>query len=186
MPAHNLYNTLIDIWSGGCNPVLHYSLPILFAYEVSSFILASLGVHRRSHYAIIRAEAEQAAANERIEAAISLEKRRRAEDKARFVAELAAYEEKNEIKRTRTREEIEEEEEAAEERNDAATKKEIQSIIDQDTERRRGLQNHSFGPSFGFGFVSGGVDDGGADGAELGKSRTFGGRRTFQRKGSMV
>ncbi|EHL02837.1 putative Nitrosoguanidine resistance protein SNG1 [Glarea lozoyensis 74030] len=54
VPAHCLYNTLVDIWSRGCNPVLYYALPVLFAYEVSSSILCAIGVHRRCHYAMVK------------------------------------------------------------------------------------------------------------------------------------
>ncbi|KAH7178956.1 uncharacterized protein B0J16DRAFT_402281 [Fusarium flagelliforme] len=42
-PAHELYQVLIDIWSRGCNPQLHYALPILFAWELVGLILSALG-----------------------------------------------------------------------------------------------------------------------------------------------
>lgn len=66
IPAHNLYMVLIDIWSGGCNPRLHYALPVLFAYELSSLTLSTIGVFRRSHYAAIAHENEERVFKERI------------------------------------------------------------------------------------------------------------------------
>jgi hypothetical protein len=59
MPTHAVYNILVDIWSHGCNPVLHYALPVLFAYEISSLILSILGVYRRSHYGFLALEKEE-------------------------------------------------------------------------------------------------------------------------------
>ncbi|OBT65836.1 hypothetical protein VE03_05475 [Pseudogymnoascus sp. 23342-1-I1] len=61
MPTHSVYNLLIDIWSRGCNPVLHYALPVMFAYELSGLILSALGVYRRSHYGFIDLEKEEKA-----------------------------------------------------------------------------------------------------------------------------
>jgi len=55
IPAHGFFNILIDIWSGGCNPELYYALPVLFAYEISSFLL-SIGVCRRAHYCFLTEE----------------------------------------------------------------------------------------------------------------------------------
>ena len=186
MPAHNLYNTLIDIWSRGCNPVLHYSLPILFAYELSSFILASLGIHRRCHYAIVRAEAESRAAAERIESAVALEKKKRAEDKARFVVALRAAgktETGEEIEKAETMTEEEEEAESEEDRRD------IESLVLEDQRRQSAIPaprfGPSFGPSFGMGLVSGNVGADEANGADLGRSSTLP-SRLFRRKGSMV
>ena len=190
MPAHNLYNTLIDIWSRGCNPVLHYSLPILFAYEVSSFILASLGIHRRCHYAITRAEAETRAATERIESAVALEKKKRAEERARFVAMM----EKERSGRTETGEEIEKQEsrESGESRSrdgdSEEDRRDIESLVEEDRRRMSSIPAHrfgpSFGPSFGMGLTSGGAGDDG-NGADLGRSSTLP-SRLFKRKGSMA
>lgn len=59
LPAHSIYNTLIDIWTAGCNPVLFYSLPVLFSWEVLGLTLSVIGVFRRCHYAVI-AEEQQA------------------------------------------------------------------------------------------------------------------------------
>jgi hypothetical protein len=59
LPAHALYQILIDIWSGGCNPQLDYALPVLFAYELSSLALSCIGVYRRSHLAFVANEGEE-------------------------------------------------------------------------------------------------------------------------------
>jgi hypothetical protein len=71
-----LYHTLIDIWSGGCNPQLHIALPILFSLEIVSFSLCSLGVYRRCHYAVVAEEIEQKAFREKLDAALSFERQR--------------------------------------------------------------------------------------------------------------
>lgn len=72
-PAHEVYQTLIDIWSFGCNPKLHYSLPILFAWEVLSFALSSLGVFRRCHFAVLAEERQEKEFKERVDTAISFQ-----------------------------------------------------------------------------------------------------------------
>ncbi|KAL3478930.1 hypothetical protein BJX99DRAFT_93449 [Aspergillus californicus] len=71
LPAHACYNTLIDIWSGGCNPQLSSTLPVLFAYEISSGILSAIGVYRRAHYAVVTAEREESAWQEKVQKAVS-------------------------------------------------------------------------------------------------------------------
>ncbi|KAF8860600.1 hypothetical protein BDZ45DRAFT_588213 [Acephala macrosclerotiorum] len=79
MPAHEAYLTLIDIWSAGCNPHLSYTLPILFSLEVVGFFLSALGTYRRCHYAVIAEEAQQAAFQERLSAAMEFERKHDAE-----------------------------------------------------------------------------------------------------------
>lgn len=71
LPAHSLFNTFIDIWSRGCNPQLYYALLVLFAYEIVGLVFSTIGVYRRSHYAVLKQEAEEKALQERIAAAIS-------------------------------------------------------------------------------------------------------------------
>ncbi|CZR68119.1 uncharacterized protein PAC_18018 [Phialocephala subalpina] len=75
MPAHEVYLTLIDIWSAGCNPHLSYTLPILFSLEVVGFLLSALGVYRRCHYAVLAEEAQKAAFQDRLNAAMEFERR---------------------------------------------------------------------------------------------------------------
>lgn len=71
LPAHSVFNVLIDIWSGGCNPQLDYGLPVLFGYEIVGLVLSSIGVYRRAHYAVIKQEKDEKDLEERITAAIA-------------------------------------------------------------------------------------------------------------------
>ncbi|KAJ5098228.1 hypothetical protein N7532_005229 [Penicillium argentinense] len=71
LPAHSIFNILIDIWSGGCNPQLYYALPVLFVYEIVGLTLSTIGVYRRSHYAVLKHEADEKAIQDRIEPAVS-------------------------------------------------------------------------------------------------------------------
>ncbi|KUJ14607.1 uncharacterized protein LY89DRAFT_621185 [Mollisia scopiformis] len=75
MPAHEVYLTLIDIWSGGCNPHLSYALPIMFSLEVLGWFLSAVGVYRRCHYAVIAETAAQNAFQERLNAAMEFERK---------------------------------------------------------------------------------------------------------------
>lgn len=70
LPAHAVFQVLINIWSGGCNPQLYYALPVLFVYEILGVIFSSIGVYRRAHYASIKAETEEKACEERVAAAL--------------------------------------------------------------------------------------------------------------------
>ncbi|KAJ5619387.1 hypothetical protein N7510_003371 [Penicillium lagena] len=71
LPAHSVFQVLIDIWSRGCNPQLNYALPVMFAYEVVGLVLSSIGVYRRAHYASVKQEADEKQFQERVEAAIA-------------------------------------------------------------------------------------------------------------------
>lgn len=68
LPAHSIFQVLIDIWSSGCNPQLYFSLPVLFVYEVLGIVLSSIGVYRRAHYACIKQEMDEKASEERVTA----------------------------------------------------------------------------------------------------------------------
>ena len=74
MPANQVYRTLTDIWSGGCYPQLHLSLPILFSLEIVALSLSSLGIYRRCHYAVLAGEAQQKAFREKLDAALISER----------------------------------------------------------------------------------------------------------------
>jgi hypothetical protein len=76
VPANEAFRTLLDIWSGGCNPQLHIALPVLFSLEVVSLLFSSLGVYRRCHYAVIADEVQQKAFREKLDTALSLERER--------------------------------------------------------------------------------------------------------------
>ncbi|UKZ48010.1 hypothetical protein TrVGV298_002246 [Trichoderma virens] len=74
LPAHEAYEALTDNWSGGCNPHLHYALPILFAYEIIGILFTSVGVYKRCHFAIVAEEVAQEVMRLRVEAAMKLER----------------------------------------------------------------------------------------------------------------
>ena len=76
IPAHEVFQVLIDIWSGGCNPQLYYALPVLFSLEIAGLLLSGLGVFRRCHYAAIADDAQKAAFQERLDAAMGFERKR--------------------------------------------------------------------------------------------------------------
>ncbi|KAL2856712.1 hypothetical protein BJX68DRAFT_229369 [Aspergillus pseudodeflectus] len=71
LPAHAVYNVLIHIWSGGCNPQLNYALPVLFAYEIVSGVISGIGVYRRAHFAVIAAEKEEKSWHEKVANAVA-------------------------------------------------------------------------------------------------------------------
>jgi hypothetical protein len=138
IPAHEVYQVLNDIWSGGCNPKLYYALPILFSLELSSLFLSALGVYRRCHYAVIAEEAQKASFQERLNATIDFERKRDAERR-----ELPEVEQ--------TPEEVEREEEAE--------RKEIGDVIRKEDSRvekeKKANKICSFGPSLDLPFVEG-------------------------------
>jgi hypothetical protein len=69
-PAHSVFQVLMDIWSGGCNPQLNYALPVLFSWEILGLALRSIGVYRRAHFAALKEEADDKTMQERIAAAV--------------------------------------------------------------------------------------------------------------------
>ncbi|KAJ5817337.1 hypothetical protein N7447_009570 [Penicillium robsamsonii] len=70
LPAHAVFQVLIDIWSSGCNPQLYYALPVLFVYEVLGVILSTIGAYRRAHYACIKQEMDEKACQEQVVATL--------------------------------------------------------------------------------------------------------------------
>src|SRR6201996_1347263 len=81
LPAHEVYQILLDIWSGGCNPQLRVALPVLFSWEVFGLIVTAIGVYRRCHYAVIVEEKQHAAFKNKLNAALDFERKRNAEQK---------------------------------------------------------------------------------------------------------
>lgn len=71
MPAYNAYNTLLDIWTKGCNPVLYRTLPILFSWAIIGIILAHVGMHQRCKKALQAELVEEEALQKRIEESTS-------------------------------------------------------------------------------------------------------------------
>ncbi|KAF3395301.1 hypothetical protein DPV78_009099 [Talaromyces pinophilus] len=66
MPAHAIFQLLVDIWSRGCNPLVAYALPVLFGFDISSSLLCVIGVYRQCHYAAIAAEQEEKRFQEKV------------------------------------------------------------------------------------------------------------------------
>jgi hypothetical protein len=147
MPAHEAFQTLIDIWSRGCNPQLHYALPILFALEISGLLLSGLGVYRRCHYAIIDKENQEHAFQERLDAAMEFE-RKRDEERA------AEREEREKMKDSADRSDVDAVQRVQTMERD---REELAGVIRrEDTqmtkEKRRASKACGFGPSFDLAF----------------------------------
>ncbi|CAG8974258.1 hypothetical protein HYALB_00009747 [Hymenoscyphus albidus] len=169
MPAHEVYQILVDIWSGGCNPTLRYSMPILFAYEVSGLFLSGLGVHRRCHFAVIREENEKAVFEAKIEAALGFERGKRGEreresmsggrDERANLDMVGGKEESGEGNGGLQGDEEAERDDATEERE--MEREELSEVIERETTRVRREQSRGggkavdSGPSFGFRFGTG-------------------------------
>jgi hypothetical protein len=155
-PAHEVYQTLLDIWSRGCNPKLHNALPILFALELSSLFISSLGIHRRCHYALIKEENEKKAFQTHLDNALAFELNKRSEDRVErreSVVQIMDNDEKHE----RT--------EAEEQRDVEKDREELTEVIRRDDNELRRAQTSasrgvSFGPAFGFGFLQGSKEGG--------------------------
>ncbi|RAL08518.1 SNG1 family protein [Aspergillus homomorphus CBS 101889] len=79
LPAHAVFQVLVDIWSAGCNPMLAYALPVLFGFQVVGLGLSTLGVYRRAHYAVIAREVDERGCREKVAAAVLAEKQERAD-----------------------------------------------------------------------------------------------------------
>lgn len=64
LPAHNAYQILVQIWSGGGYQHLYQALPILFAWEIGTAPLVVLAMHKRCEAAAVEAQkAEEANKN---------------------------------------------------------------------------------------------------------------------------
>ncbi|KAI2696842.1 hypothetical protein DTO012A9_4052 [Penicillium roqueforti] len=145
LPAHSVFQVLIDIWSSGCNPQLYFALPILFVYEILGITSSSIGVYRRAHYACIEQEIEEKACKERVTAAI-LEK----EEAQRVRRQASRHAERSGTS------DSEDERRAALERRDTVTspseQEELTNIIHREMTRpdidRTSSRKDSTGPSF--------------------------------------
>lgn len=144
-PAHEAYQTLLDIWSRGCNPNLRYSLPILFAWEIVAFVLSALGVFRRSHYAALAEDQQAKQFNERLNAALEFE-RSRNEDL------------RNQTTANHEKQELDVETEVKIDDVDEATRERLAALIRKEDRQgklapRRLSRACNFGPSFDMPFV---------------------------------
>ena len=73
LPGHEVFATLLDIWSGGCNPQLQIALPILFAWELVGLAGSALGVYRRCHNAVVADEQQERSFQEHVQTALEHE-----------------------------------------------------------------------------------------------------------------
>ncbi|PYI33745.1 hypothetical protein BP00DRAFT_114734 [Aspergillus indologenus CBS 114.80] len=62
LPAHELYQVLVQIWSDGCENQLRTALPVLFSWWVVGAASAVVATHRRCRVAVAAAAAAAAAA----------------------------------------------------------------------------------------------------------------------------
>jgi len=146
LPTHEVYQALVDIWSRGCNPTLHYALPILFAWEVLGLVFSALGVYRRCHYAMVAEDAQAAILREKADAALAYEKKHDQErdDALEARRSLGAAQEEDSV-----------EEAARVERMQTSEREKLEEAIrnEDDTlrkEQTRLSKTCNFGPSFGF------------------------------------
>jgi hypothetical protein len=157
MPAHEVYQVLVDIWSGGCNPQLRYALPILFSWEVIGLAFSTLGVYRRCHYAVIAEEAQENAFNERLNTAMAFEKKRDEERKKELMVEME--EKRGSESPTFESQEERDDRIQVEEKEQEDVREELTSVIRNENEqlqreRTRKASRVDFGPSFDLAYRS--------------------------------
>ncbi|KAF7548514.1 hypothetical protein G7Z17_g7012 [Cylindrodendrum hubeiense] len=159
-PAHEVYQVLTDIWSGGCNPQLHYALPILFSWELVGFVLSALGVFRRRHFAVLGEELQEKEFREKIDAAVAFEMSRERERKQQH-PDLTRPETKDEPGQSPSDTTV------AEGGDDEENmREELADVLEKVTTRQRREQERSntnchFGPSFDlpFNYETSSIDD---------------------------
>lgn len=61
LPAHELYQVLIQIWSDGCENQLYRALPILFSWRIAGAVFVVIAMRHRCHIAVAVEEAAAAA-----------------------------------------------------------------------------------------------------------------------------
>ncbi|KAK1834959.1 hypothetical protein QBC39DRAFT_368675 [Podospora conica] len=149
IPAHAVFNTMLDVWSRGCNPTLRYSLPTLFAWEVVAFALSALGVLRRCHCAMLGEERQAREFKERVDAAVAFELAREAKERERH------QEGKSEEKGTGLEGSASNETETARGEDEEDIREELAEVMERLTTRQRREQQEdtvSFGPAFALPF----------------------------------
>jgi len=155
-PAHEVFQVLTDIWSGGCNPQLHYALPILFAWELVSLVLSGLGVFRRCHFATLGEEMQAKEFKERLDVAVGFEMARDARQRRPELAKPGVERALSELEsKPEMSENVDEEE---------AVREELADIIERvNTKQRRDHERAgtacNFGPSFNLPFNQESGDD---------------------------
>ncbi|OJJ95945.1 hypothetical protein ASPACDRAFT_1891364 [Aspergillus aculeatus ATCC 16872] len=71
LPAHAVFQVIVDVWSRGCNPQLGYALPVLFGFEVLGLLGSTVGVYRRANYAVLDKEKGEREWQEKVAAAVA-------------------------------------------------------------------------------------------------------------------
>ena len=148
MPAHEVYQVLIDIWSRGCNPRLFYALPILFSLEIIGLLLSALGVYRRCHYAVIADERQARQFQERVDVALAFDRKKEAERIA-----MLAKETTEEAQQADQADQADQAESADREELSEDIRREDSKIGEQNSKDNRMC---NFGPSFNLAFDEGG------------------------------
>lgn len=156
-PAHELYQVLIDIWSRGCNPQLHYALPILFTWELLTLISSAFGVFRRCHFAVLGEELQKKEFKERLDAAVAFEMERENEMKQKHPAPAKPEaDQKHE-------EALPEQAISEGEDEERVVREELALVLEQVNTRQQREQERAstacnFGPTFNLPFSQEGVD----------------------------
>lgn len=147
LPAHEVYQVLTDVWSGGCNPRLGRALPVLVAWEVVGFVVGVVGVYRRCHYATVAAEEQEGALRERVRAAVELA---RAEEEERKGGETGTGTEGEAIEKVDTRRTEDLETGSG---GSGAEEGELERVLSRADERLRRRESRAsrvaYGPAFG-------------------------------------
>jgi len=172
MPAHEAYQVLTGIWSGGgCgSSQLRYALPVLFAWEVVASVLAVMGVYRRVHFAGLAEEEVKKQFGERVEAAMEFQRRREGEIRREEREEVGVGMDKDGTDGETTKAEEAEEREAVDVdverrgstvqrcRDEERVRRELVEEIEKEDElilqetRRGSRARPNFGPTFGLPF----------------------------------
>ncbi|KAJ9160720.1 putative Nitrosoguanidine resistance protein SNG1 [Coniochaeta hoffmannii] len=159
-PAREVYQVLVDVWSGGCNPELRVALPVLFAWEVVGAVLSAVGVFRRCHYATVAQEEQERAFQEKVQAAMAAVTRAREAEEEREKRREEEAVSPDAIEKISTRET----EADLERGNDEGdTESELSAAISRVDERIRRQESKAsrvgYGPSFGAPFTGDDNDD---------------------------
>lgn len=157
IPAHTVFNTMLDIWSRGCNPTLRYSLPTLFAWEVVTLALSALGVLRRCHCAMLGEERQGREFKERVDAAVAFELAREAKEKKGRQQDGKSEEKDAELEGSASNDTAT----ARGEDDEEGMREDLAAVMQRITTRQRREQPDtvSFGPSFSLPFGRTGGDD---------------------------
>ncbi|KAJ5813243.1 hypothetical protein N7447_010266 [Penicillium robsamsonii] len=66
IPAYELYQVLVDIWTSGCNPTLYRSLPILFSWWLVGIFAFLTGMRKRVFSAFVESREPSISGSEKV------------------------------------------------------------------------------------------------------------------------